>query len=70
MILMKQLQLSPRNAKLEKPEVDDELKAKRKSTKANKSFEGEFLNELENQYELSPKLSSLILGSAKNWRVG
>ena len=30
-----------------------------------KSSEGEFLYELENSYELSPKLSSLILLSAK-----
>ena len=30
-----------------------------------KSSDGEFLYELENSYELSPKLSSLILLSAK-----
>jgi len=35
-----------------------------------KSSEGEFLYELENSYELSPKLSSLILLSAKACLIG
>lgn len=42
------------------------LKKKEKERRDQKSREGEFLHELENQYELSPKLSSLILLSAKS----
>ena len=40
-----------------------------RSREQNKSIEGEFLYELENSYELSPKLSREILNSAKQHLV-
>lgn len=40
-------------------------KTKRARRQAKKSIEGEFIWELENSYELSPKLSRMILQSAK-----
>jgi len=57
--------MSPQIVKFNELTEEQMEKTKRARRQAKKSIEGEFIWELENSYELSPKLSRMILQSAK-----